>query len=235
MEAMNENANGSSSWKFIPTTGASYSVAWDVLWKTFIELLVVSLVIMVISVPTGTMQWKEHDFHWYFIPLIGFGILYSVFLLGPINYSVKWVFLKAVRREKINIKDMFSVFERNYWNAVLANVLVGIIVGFGIVMLIVPGIIFACRLAFVPYLVIDQKMDVMDALKASWDMTRGHGWQIFFIGLLAIPIAIAGLIVLFFGIFISIMWITTAFAAMYHAVCLEKGQYVAAINGNQLQ
>lgn len=221
--------------EFRPTAGASYSKAWDVIWKTFIELLVVSLVAMVISVPTGMMKWEDDQFHWFFVPIIGFAICYGVFLMGPINYSVKWVFLKAVRKEKINIKDMFSVFERNYWNAVLANLLVGIIVGFGIVMLIVPGIIFACRLAFVPYLVIDQKMDVMDALKTSWDMTRGHGWSIFFIALLAIPIVIAGLIMLFFGVFISIMWITTAFAVIYHAVCLEKGQYVTAINGNNIQ
>jgi len=231
MEAINENNTN----EFVPRAGASYNKAWDVMWKTFIELLVVSIVYGVISMPTGVFQWKEDQFQWYFIPIIGFAVLYGVFLLGPINYGVKWVFLKAVRKEKINIKDMFSVFERNYWNAVLANVLVGIIVGFGIVMLIVPGIIFACRLAFVPYLIMDQKMDVMDALKASWDMTSGHGWAIFFIALLAIPIVIAGLIMLFFGVFISIIWITAAFAVIYHAVCLKRGQYAMAINGNQLQ
>jgi hypothetical protein len=230
-----EAINGQNTNEFIPKTGASYNVAWDVIWKTFIELLVVSIVYGVVSIPAGVFQWKEENFHWYFIPLISFGVAYSVFLLGPISYGVQWVYLKAVRKEKINIKDMFSVFERNYWNAVLANLLVGIIVGFGIIMLIVPGIIFACRLAFVPYLIIDQKMDVMDALKTSWDMTRGHGWPIFFIGLLAIPIFIAGLIVLFFGVFISMIWITAAFAVIYHAVCLQKGQYTMAINGNQIQ
>ena len=54
--------------------------------------------------------------------------------------------LKAVRREKIEIKDMFSVFERNYWNAVIAGLIKFLIIGLGICMLIVPGIIFACRL-----------------------------------------------------------------------------------------
>ena len=231
MEAINENNTN----EFIPTASLSYSKGWDVMWKTFIELLVVTIVYAVIQMPAGVFQWKEEHFQWYFIPIIGFGVLYGVFLLGPIGYGVKWVFLKAVRKEKINIKDMFAIFERNYWNAVLANLLVGIIVGFGIVMLIVPGIIFACRLAFVPYLIIDQKMDVIDALKTSWDMTSGHGWSIFFIGLLAIPIVIAGLIMLFFGVFISVIWIGAAFAVIYHAVCLEKGQYASAINGNQLQ
>jgi uncharacterized membrane protein len=145
-------------------------------------------------------------------------------LSGPIGYSVDWVFLKAVRREKIEIKDMLSVFERNYWNAVLACIITAVIVIIGIIMLIVPGIIFACRLAFVPYLVIDRKMEAMEALKTSWELTKGHGWKIFLIGLLGFFIVIAGLIVLFFGIIISIMWISTAMAVLYHDVSNEKAQ-----------
>jgi len=157
---------------FIPLTGPSYSKGWDVMWTTFIELLVVSIVFAFINIPTGVFRWGDNEFQWYFMPIIFFAIAYGIFISGPIGYSVQWVYLKAVRKEKINIKDMFAVFERNYWNAVIANLVVGIIIGFGIVMLIVPGIFFACRLAFVPYLVIDQKMDVMDALKTSWEMTR---------------------------------------------------------------
>ena len=144
-------------------------------------------------------------------------------MAGPISYSVKWVFLKAVRGERIEIRDMFAVFQKNYWNAVVANIVVGVIVGLGIVMLIVPGIIFACRLAFVSYLVIDRDMDVMDALRTSWDMTRGYGWQIFFMGFLAIFIVLAGLIALFVGVIISVMWISASFAAIYHAVELKDG------------
>ena len=101
------------------------------------------------------------------IPLILFGLLYGVFVAGPISYGANWVFLKAVRGERVDIKDMFSVFQRNYWNAVIANVVVAVIVGMGFVMLIVPGIIFACRLVFVPYLVVDKQMDVMEALRVS--------------------------------------------------------------------
>lgn len=217
--------------EFVPKTGPSYSKGWDVMWATFIELLVISIVYAFINIPTGMIRVEAHDFEWYFLPIIFFGIAYGIFIAGPIGYSVQWVYLKAVRKEKINIKDMFAVFERNYWNAVVAGLVTGVIIVFGLFMLIVPGIIFACRLAFVPYLVIDQKMDVMDALKTSWEMTKGHGWSIFFIGLLAIPIVIAGLIMLIFGVFISAIWISCAFAVIYHAVCLKKGQYITAVNG----
>ncbi len=91
------------------------------------------------------------------------------------------------------------------------------------VMLIVPGIIFACRLAFVPYLVVDREMDVMDALRVSWDMTRGYGVQIFLMGILSAVVVLAGIACLIVGVFISVMWISTAFATMYHAVEMQNG------------
>ena len=39
---------------------------------------------------------------------------------------------------------------------------------------------------------------------------------------LAVPIAIAGYICLFVGVFIAMMWIYIAIASLYHAVSLEK-------------
>lgn len=208
---------------FQPTAGSSYSVGWKVIWVYFVELLVVGIVYTVLSGPISVFQWQVDKFAWFLVPLAMFGIAYGVFVAGPIGYGANWVFLKAVRGERIEIKDMFVVFQRNYWNAVVANIVVGVIVGLGIVMLIVPGIIFACRLAFVPYLVVDREMDVMDALRVSWDMTRDHGWQIFLMGLLAIPVVIGGLICLVVGVVISIMWISAAFAVIYHAVALKDG------------
>ncbi|HER08985.1 MAG TPA: hypothetical protein ENO20_08760 [Bacteroides sp.] len=218
-----ETIQDGERYNFYPEAGRSYSIGWKVLWVYFVELLVVSIVYMILAGPVSFFQWKTDHFEWFLVPLVFFGIIYGIFVAGPIGYSVKWVFLKAVRGERIEIRDMFVVFQKNYWNAVVANIVVGVIVGLGIVMLIVPGIIFACRLAFVPYLVIDEEMDVMDALRTSWDMTRGYGWQIFFMGFLAIFIVLAGLIALFVGVIISVMWISAAFAAIYYAVVLQNG------------
>jgi len=215
------------------STGDSYSKGWSLIFTTFIELLVVTLVYAVIQMPTGGIQIKPDGFEWYMVPIVMLAIGYGIFISGPIGYSVKWVFLKAVRREKIEIKDMFAVFERNYWNAVIAGLVTTIIVVIGLFMLIVPGIIFACRLAFVPFLVIDQKMEAMEALKASWAMTKGHGWTVFFMGLLAFFIIIAGLLVLIFGVLISAMWISAAFAILYHSVYLKEG--IPETNGTYVQ
>ena len=216
--------------KLNPNAGDAYGAGWDIMWKVFINLLVVSVVYGFISSPTAAFQWQgDNGFEWFMAPLLFFAIAFGVFVSAPIGYSVKWVFLKAVRGEQIEIKDMFSVFQRNYWNAVLGNVIVGIIVGLGIVMLIVPGIIFACRLAFVPYLIIDREMEVMEALNKSWQMTKGYGWTIFFMAFLAFWIVILGLLALIFGVIISSIWISTAFAAMYQAVVEQDEPFQDAV------
>jgi uncharacterized membrane protein len=164
-----------------------------------------------------------------FVDIVGFGyssltifsVAYGIIVLGPISYGVNWIFLKAARNEPFKTYDMFMAFQ-NIWNVVIANVLVSIIIGIGIVLLIVPGIIFACRLAFVPFLVMDQKLEPIEAIKKSWEMTQGYGWTIFAMAIMSFFIAIAGLICLGVGILPAIIWIESAFASLYWAVATKK-------------
>jgi len=149
-----------------------------------------------------------------------FAFAYSIFILGPIQYGVKWVFLKAVRGESFQVKDIFSVFD-NYLNILLANLLVGAIVVAGFFFLIVPGIVFACKLAFVPYLVMDRKLDPVEAVKQSWNMTSGHSWTIFAMALVSIFIFIGGLLLVGVGAIFAGMWVSAAFAAIYYAVTIK--------------
>jgi len=85
-------------------------------------------------------------------------------------------------------------------------------------MLLVPGIIFACKLAFVPYLVTDRRMEATEAIRESWRMTTGHATTIFLMGLLAAPVFIAGLILLVVGALPAIIWIELSFASIYASV-----------------
>jgi len=61
-------------------------------------------------------------------------------------------------------------------------------------------------------------MEVIEAIKESWNMTTGHAISIFLIGVLSIPITIAGLLVCCVGVIASSMWIELAFAFIYVAV-----------------
>ncbi len=198
----------------VPGVGSSYKNGWRQLWKYFLELFLIGIVGVIIALPSAIGRVPDGAG----VAILGIlGFVYGILILGPIEYGVSFANLKAARGDKLEIKNMFEAFH-NYWNAVLANVLVGVIVIVGLVLLIVPGIIFACKLVFTPYLVVDRKMEVIEAVKESWRMTNGHAWKVFGMGLLAILICIAGLICFGVGIIVSIMWIRVAFASLYHAV-----------------
>ena len=203
----------------VPGVGSSYGNGWGKLWKYFLELFLIGIIGAIIGIPSGMGGWARDAVGT--VTILGIlGFIYGILLVGPVDYGVLFAYLKAARGDKLEISNMFEAF-RNYWNAVLANILVGVIVIIGFILLIIPGIIFACKLVFTPYLVVDRKMQVIEAVKESWRMTNGHAWEVFLIGLLAIPISIAGLICFGVGIIVSLMWIRLAFASLYHSVSLS--------------
>jgi uncharacterized membrane protein len=219
----------------LPSVFECYSHSWRQLWKNFLELFVISLVfkftsnfIVIFYIPMYLIGLFEHrsEFLIFLFPFIAIGVILAIafmfLVLKPMQFGVAYANLKASRGEKLEIKEMFTPF-MDFWNVVLAGFLTTLIVGFGTLFLIIPGIIFACKLILVPYLVIDKKMKASDAIKESWIMTNGYAWKVVGMALLAVPIILAGYICLIVGAFISLMWIYLAFASLYYAVCLEKG------------
>lgn len=220
--------------------GASYGDAWRQLWPNFLMLFLIGIISGLIGAPStafsalsnilGEGIGRADDSAYQIgaavvIVAAGFfSFVYGVLVVGPLSYGVTFAHLKAARDDRVDVKDMFEAFH-NYWNAVLANLLVGAIVGIGFVLLIVPGIVFACKLAFTPYLIVDRKLGVIDAVQESWRLTNGHGWKVFALGLLAIPIFIAGLLCFFVGVIVSIMWAKLAFASLYHAVSTDDAEF----------
>lgn len=199
--------------KYVSNTkvGDTYSKAWHLTLKNFWIFLAITLIGVVIR--TVSDIFPSDDFF-----IILFSVAWGFLIHSPISMSTNWVFLRASRKEKFKLTDMFSVFSRNYWNAVGAGILSFLIVIGGLILLIIPGIYFAIKLTFVPYLIIDKKMKVIEAIKSSWALTKGHEWTIFLMWLLGGLIAIAGLVVLIVGILFSFIWISSAFAILYNSV-----------------
>lgn len=69
--------------------------------------------------------------------------------------------------------------------------IVGVLLGF--VALVVPAFILGCGWAFAIFYVVDADMGPVQALRASWDATRGLKVQVFVLGLLYFLLLIAGM------------------------------------------
>jgi hypothetical protein len=225
--------------KLIPTLGESFSNGWNVMKKYFLILFLVVIVMGIIIGPTQVFSWKIEPFdhgHWNWdfpnIGLIALGILTVIFGLIALAYAClivpvfkfggNMMFLQAVRDIRPDFNTLIVGFKQNYLNIVLANLLTIALIMLGFIALIVPGIIIACRLAFVSYLVMDKKLDPIMAVEESWKMTKGHGWTIFFMAIVSFFIFIAGLCLIIVGVFPAAIWVGSSFATLYEAVLIGK-------------
>lgn len=223
-----------------PAFGASFGAGWNVMSDNFLRLFLVVIVLGVIAAPVNLLDinmdpsdmhfgdWDSYDFFKFgtmgvLAAFYGLLALLYFFLVMPVfRYGGKMMFIQAVRQEKIDYETLIRGFRENYLSIILANLLAGALIALGLFALIIPGIIIACRLAFVSYLVMDKKLDPIEAVETSWRLTRGHGWTIFFMGFVSFFIFIFGLILLIVGIFPAIIWVSSSFTSLYQAVLLEK-------------
>jgi len=226
--------------KLTPTFGDSFSNGWNVMKKYFLILFLVVIVLSIIVGPTQVFNWKfdaSHHNHWDWnfpdVGLIALGIVTVIFgllalayacLIVPVfKYGGNMMFLQAVRDIRPDFNTLVVGFKQNYLNIVLANLLTIALIILGFIALVIPGIIIACRLAFVSYLVMDKKLDPIVAVEESWKMTKGHGWTIFFMAIVSFFIFIGGLCLIIVGVFPAAIWVGSSFASLYEAVLIEKG------------
>lgn len=227
-------------YRLFPNFGDSFGTGWDVMFDSFLRLFLLVIILGIIAAPMHAIQFRFEPahFHWRhwdasdifrfgtFGILAAFygllGLLYA-FLVAPVfRYGGKLMFVQAVRQEKPDFDYLFKGFRENYLSIILANLLVFALVALGFFALIIPGIIIACRLTFVSYLVMDKKLDPIEAVETSWRMTRGHGWTIFFMGFVSFFICLSGLLLLFVGIIPAAIWIGSSFASLYESVVRER-------------
>jgi hypothetical protein len=214
------------------TVTGSYGYGWQQMWKHFLYLFLVIVVVTIAHTPVSIIQ--EYD-SVSTAGMVILQILAAAFLLlfiPVISFGSDLLFLRGMRNEKIEVQEIFGGFKKNYLNIILANLLTFAIVGLGFAFLIIPGIILACRLSFVSLLVMDKNMDPVAAVEKSWEMTKGYGWTIFGIAIMAIPVFIGGILFFIVGALFAIIWISAAFTSLYHAVDLEDKK---KLNGDTIE
>ena len=68
----------------------------------------------------------------------------------------------------------------------------------------------------------DEDLDPIAAVEASWRLTRGHTWRIFLLAIVSIFVFVLGLVLLIVGVFPALIWIKASFAALYLAITGEE-------------
>ena len=102
-------------------------------------------------------------------------LLASLFAQGATVAAVSDVYLER----PAGIGQSFARLRGNILSILFAMIFMGMAIGFGLILLIVPGIIIAVALSLtIPAVVIENRTPV-DAMKRSWDLTRDGRWRVF--------------------------------------------------------
>lgn len=124
--------------------------------------------------------------------------LFSVLL----SAAMVFVLIASVKRKKItvdtSIRQGFSMFG----SYILLLLLLGLIAAASLLLLIVPAFFIIPRLVLSEYFLLDGKKSPIEAIKASWEITRGHVGKVWgiigasivfalvFLTIIGIPVAI---------------------------------------------
>ncbi len=187
----------------------------DTGWNTFKESagLAIGVTLAVCLIPSGLAFIYElsggderggHPLLW-----LAEAVAQVTLELGAAN-----VFLKLRDRAPTELADVFNIFPRVPVFFASLIITAGAFI-LGLILLISPGIIVLIRLKFIPFLVLDEKIGPIDAVKRSWELTRGFTFDLFLYDLLLLGINLLGFLAFFVGLFASLPVTGIALADMY--------------------
>lgn len=145
-------------------------------------------------------------------------IVGSLLIAGPISYGLVayFTYQNDFHRQDLNL--LFSGFSR-FVETFVAGLLQSLAIAIGYMILIVPGIILTCGFSMTFYIMTENPtISGVDALKASWNLMKGHKWQYFcfmlsFIGWMLLSILTCGI-----GCFFLAPYMITAQLHYYRAI-----------------
>jgi len=169
----------------------------------FVSLLIVFALLNIIPYIITMMVWEVNIFLEIILYIIDF-VLTIVTIMGLIK-----IILMFCDNQKGRIVDLFSQY-RLFFNYLFGFILYMLIVFGGLILLIIPGIIWSIRFWFFNYLIIDKGLGPREALKKSFEITKGSTWNLllFFLLIKLINVfGVIGVIFLFPIIFPAIMFV----------------------------
>lgn len=150
-----------------------------------------------------------------FIAVILFWALNRIIEIGLTKISIKFC-----DNEKSKFKDLFSHYPL-FFKYLFGSILYVLIVFGGMILLIIPGIIWAIKFQFFNYLIVDKGLGPVEALKKSWVITKGAKWNLFVFGLLLALINLIGILCLVIGLFATLPTTLVAIAFVYRKLLAQ--------------
>lgn len=133
----------------------------------------------------------------------------EIVISGIFSFGYLSFFIKISRDEEVTYNELFSKTNM-FITYILVTLLIGVFVTLGYICLIIPGIIISIGLSQVFYILLDNPdMNIMEAIKKSWNMMKGHKLdyvilQLSFLGWMIVGIFTLGILYLWLVPYIAV-------------------------------
>lgn len=153
-------------------------------WKLFLKYM------LLLFIPTGIIAVASGIMGSFFetIAVYGFSLPMIIFILIALGGTIAsiWITIAFVRvifklyNEQIsgNIKEELQKSTHLIWISLLVSILTSLIILGGLILLIIPGVLFAVWFAFSFYAVAIDEHKVVESLKTSHQLVKNRWWAV---------------------------------------------------------
>ncbi len=187
--------------------------------KFFIPFVAVLIVLVIgLNMLVGSLQGSRGAYT--LLNVVG-TVIDVIVTLGLIKLS-----LDVAKGGVPSVKAVFSQ-THHFFRYFFASLLYALVVFGGLLLLVVPGVIWAIRFRYFGYAIVEKDMGILPSLKESYRLTKGHTWNLFVFALALFAINVLGFIPLGLGLLVTIPISMIAVAYVWHKLSTQvKGETI---------
>lgn len=145
-------------------------------------------------------------------------LLFNIFLQYPASFVVALgimnISLRLVKNEEVGVNHII-VSAPQLITYFISSFILGFMIFGGLLLLVIPGIIIAIAFSFVGYIILEEGLAPIEALRKSYHLTLGAKFQIFLFNLVSASLIIAGYLACGIGFFVAFPVVSIAGAVIY--------------------
>jgi len=211
--------------------GDAVGFGWETTKNNLGFLILAVLILWIVSAIPGGLQ---SPFYMSRGAAAVAGIIFSLLSIVVgifVNMAQIRIGLRFCSGETANFEDLYNEYPK-FVDMLIGMILYGLIILAGFILLIIPGIYWAIRYHYVGYLIIDQNMKPVAALKRSGELTRGVWWHLLGFWIVMWALTMLGIILCCVGLLFTTPIVIIATAYVYRTLLARTP--ATNVQGSQL-
>ena len=151
----------------------------------------------------------------------GFGAIAGTLLSFVVALGLVRIGLGLIDGELVSYSELFACVHLVF-KYLIASILYSLIVLFGILLLVVPGLIWAAQFSQWPYLMVEHEMGPIEALRASARITKGMKDRLILFLIVSVILILLGFLVIIVGAVVANAVVTMAGAYVYRQILANQ-------------